>query len=143
MKIISILNNYSEYPGLRNCNISEHSGEEFYHVVLNKEFKDSFEKSETVQINLDGTGGYASSFLDEAFGNLVYDFSLENVKKYVEIISEEEPHWKEMIETQTFKEWERRRLEKESPKVTIKHAPWFRMIDKTIQEKVWELPAVV
>lgn len=31
-------------------------------------------------VDLDGTSGYPSSFLDEAFGELVYDFSLEEVK---------------------------------------------------------------
>ena len=106
---ISVLNDFSEFPGLRHCNISDKSGEEFYHSVLNRVFKEAFEKKEKLVVKLDDTAGYASSFLDEAFGNLVYDFTLDVVTSFIEIISEQEPHWKELIEEQTFKEWEKRR----------------------------------
>ena len=37
MKTINIYD-FSEYPGLRHCNISDDSGEEFYHKILNKSF---------------------------------------------------------------------------------------------------------
>lgn len=128
-----------EYPGLRNCNISDDSGEEFYHSYLNKAFYDVFEKKENLVIDLDGTAGYASSFLDEAFGNLVYDFTLENVKKYVSIKSSEEPHWKSMIETKTFIEWEKRRREGKRPTVTQNHLPWYRIQEGVMERKVWEI----
>jgi hypothetical protein len=62
MKTISVLKDFSEFPGLRNCNISENSGEEFYHSILNNHFKEAFENKEKVIINLDRTAGYASSF---------------------------------------------------------------------------------
>ena len=39
--------------------------------------KKSFETKIKLQVVLDGTAGYAPSFLDEAFGNLVYDFGLK------------------------------------------------------------------
>ena len=38
MKTIYI-KDFSEYPGLRHCSISDDSGEEYYHSILNKEFK--------------------------------------------------------------------------------------------------------
>ena len=72
MKTISVLENFSEFPTLRYCNISDNSGEEFYHKVLNKEFKVAYEKKEKLIVNLDYTAGYAPSFLDESFGNLVF-----------------------------------------------------------------------
>ena len=72
---------FSEYPGLRHCSISDDSGEEFYHEILNYKFKECFERDETLIVNIDYTAGYAPSFLDEAFGNLVFDFSLLNIKK--------------------------------------------------------------
>ncbi len=143
MKTISILGDFSEFPGLRNCNISENSGEEFYHKVLNREFKVAFEKKEKLAVNLDATAGYASSFLDEAFGNLVYDFSLEIVKKNIEIISNQEPHWKLMIETQTFPQWEKRRINNEPPKVTKDHNAWYRLTDTELKFAKWEQPAIV
>lgn len=134
---ISILNDFSEYPGLRHCNISDDSGEEFYHTILNKKFKEVYERNEILTIILDGTGGYASSFLDEAFGNLVYDFTLNVVKNHIEIISEEEPHWKVMIEAETYTQWEDRRKNKNSPNITKNHNPWFRLVKDKVEHKKW------
>lgn len=138
MKTISILSDFSEFPGLRHCNISDKSGEEFYHKVLNKEFKDAYEKGVKLTVDLDNTAGYASSFLDEAFGNLVFDFTLDVVKDRIVIVSLQEPHWKEMIEKQTFPQWETRRKDSEGPKVTENHDAWFRLINDQLKLDVWE-----
>ena len=136
MATLSIYDSFSEFTGLRHCDISDNSGEEFYHKVLNKAFKESFEDNEKLIIILDKVDGYASSFLDEAFGNLVYDFTLENVKKNVEIISEQEPHWKNMIENRTYSQWEERRRKGEKPKVTAEHIAWYRLINNELKSNV-------
>lgn len=130
---------FTLYPGLRHCDISEKSGEEFYHTILNNAFVRAYKDNTKLIINLDGTDGYASSFLDEAFGNLVYDFTLNEVKKRVEIISMEEPHWKIMIEGETYVQWEKRRTSKpkQPPKITTKHDEWYRLIDGSMEERVW------
>lgn len=141
MKTISIVKDFDEYPGLRNCTISEASGEEFYHKLLNKKFTQAFNKREPLEVVLDGTGGFASSFLDEAFGNLVYDFTLDVVKKFLVIVSNEEPHWKDMIENQTMPQWEERRKKKDPVKVTAEHEAWNRLSNNELISKVWELPA--
>jgi hypothetical protein len=138
MNTISVFKDFSEFPALRHCNISDNSGEEFYHKVLNKVFKEAFEKDEKLEVNLDNTAGYASSFLDEAFGNLVYDFTLEVVRKYISIISDQEPHWKDMIENQTYSQWETRRKNNQRPIVTKDHEPWFRFVNNEIKSEVWE-----
>ncbi len=140
---ISILKNFSEYPGLRHCKISDKSGEEFYHSVLNDKFYEVFSNNDKLIVDLDNTGGYASSFLDEAFGNLVFDFTLDKVKNKIEIISIQEPHWKDMILDKTFKEWENRRLQKINPIVTITHKPWYRLVENNLIKEVWESPVVV
>ena len=139
---ISVLKDFSEYPGLRHCSISERSGEEFYHIVLNKAFKEAYEQGSNFTVNLDNTAGYASSFLDEAFGNLVFDFTLDIVKKTISIVSNQEPHWKDMIENQTYQQWEERRVGKNNPKVTQIHDAWFRLVNNNIESKIWEQPAV-
>ena len=141
MRTIDIKDDFTEYPALRHCNISDKSGEEFYHTILNNAFKESYERKEKIKVCLDNTAGYASSFLDEAFGNLVYDFTLEVVKSYIEIISEQEPHWKDMIENETFAEWEKRRKEKVIPKKTKLHNPWYRLINQKLEIGVWVQPA--
>lgn len=143
MKTISVLEDFSEFPALRHCNISDQSGEKFYHNVFNNAFKEAYEKNEKLTVNLDETAGYASSFLDEAFGNLVYDFTLEVVEPKIEIISEQEPHWKDMILNQTFPQWEKRRKNNQRPKVTAKHKPWYRLINKELKLKIWEEPAAL
>lgn len=140
---ISILKNFSEYPGLRHCKISDKSGEEFYHSVLNGKFFEVFSNNEKLIVDLDNTGGYASSFLDEAFGNLIFDFTLDKVKNKIEIISIQEPHWKDMILNKTFKEWENRRLQKINPVVTLTHKPWYRLVENNLIKDVWESPFAV
>lgn len=142
MKTISVKEDFSELPGLRNCSISEKSGEEFYHTILNNEFKEAYDKKEKLAVDLDRTEGYASSFLDEAFGNLVYDFTLDIVKNNLEIISMQEPEWKEMIQDKTFLQWEDRRKNTKPPMVTKLHGPWYRLVGNVLEHKVWEKPSV-
>lgn len=129
---------FDEFPGLRHCSISENSGEEYYHKVLNKAFKNAYEKNEKLVVDLDGTDAYASSFLDEAFGNLVYDFSLANVKRLVEIISTDEPHWVKMLEEKTYPQWEARRINNEKIVITESHESWYRLINGELISKIWE-----
>ena len=115
---------------------NDDSGEDFYHKILNEKFKKAFDEKVELEVNLDGPDGYASSFLDEAFGNLVFDFGLKNVKSRVKIISNEEPEWIEMIEKETFNEWERRRTNNQPPKKTAEHEGWWRFdFDKNSTEK--------
>ena len=63
MKIISVFESFSEFPALRHCNISEKSGEEFYHTVLNREFKEQYEKGETLTVNLETVYGIIFAIL--------------------------------------------------------------------------------
>lgn len=137
------MDDFSEFPALRHCNISDESGEKFYHKILNKAFKEAYEKNEKLTIDLDATAGYASSFLDEAFGNLVYDFTLDVVRSKIEIISKQEPHWKDMILNQTFIQWEDRRKKKQQPVVTANHEAWYRLINNELKCEIWEQPAAV
>ena len=89
-------------------------------------------------IELDGTAGFASSFLDEAFGNLVFDFSSDTVKSNIIIISNQEPDWKEMIMNNIIPDWESRRKKKETPKKTQEHNEWYRLENGTLIKKVWD-----
>jgi|SRR5690606_20761583 len=60
---------FTEFPGPRHEHIGEFSGERFRKEFLIK----AIEKHgiENIQVDLDGTAGYGSSFLEEAFGGLV------------------------------------------------------------------------
>lgn len=135
---LTVNTDYSEVTGLRYCNISEHSGEDFYHKCLNEKFAEAYSKNEELILDIDGTeDGCGPSFIDESIGNLVYDFGLKIVKSLLNVISNSEPMWIEMIENETYPQWERRRLEGKEAKVTEKHSPWFRLVDNTLQRNVW------
>lgn len=137
MVILINISDFSNDPGLRHEKVSGRSGEKFYHDVLNSKFYEAYTQHKKIVVNLDGTEGYAPSFLDESFGNLVYDFTLDIVEKNIEIISEEEPHWIDMIKNKTFKEWEERRVSGDEPVKTIKHPAWYRFIDNKLELEIW------
>lgn len=134
---ILIIANYSEYPGPRYCIQGDSSGEEFYHSVLNTAFADVISSKKKLEVILDGTAGFASSFLDEAFGNLIFDFSMEVVGQNIIIISKQEPDWEKMIYEEVFTDWEKRRIGKVNPKKTKVHTEWFRIIDGKLTKNVW------
>lgn len=129
--------NYSEDPGPRYHTQGDHSGEDFYHEILNDLFYNVLQEKMSLRINLDGASGYASSFLDEAFGNLIYDFGLELVRDNLIIVSKEEPEWISMIRDDTFKEWETRRSKGDEPTKTKLHKAWYRYTNSDFERKIW------
>ena len=66
-KIINVATEFSREPGGRYYTDGDASGQEFRERVLIPAFRDF----DQIIIELDGTRGYPSSFLDEAFGGLV------------------------------------------------------------------------
>ena len=87
MTIIKINDRYP-CPGPRYRSIGSSSGEDFRITWLSKELK----RSTDLTIDLDGTAGYGSSFLEEAFGGLIRvdNVSPNDVLK-IKYISNEEP----------------------------------------------------
>lgn len=120
--------------------LSDNSGEAFYHRLLNVHFTTALKEKRPLTVNLDGVDGYAHSFIDEAFGRLVYDFGLENVNRHLLLISNEEPHWIGMLERSTYPLWEKRREISVAPKATMLHTAWCRLVDNELKEAVWERP---
>ncbi|WP_094507048.1 STAS-like domain-containing protein [Brucella thiophenivorans] len=82
MKTISIANDFTKYPGGRYRKHGNGSGEEF----RNRYLVPALQNNEPLTIILDGTVGYSSSFLEEAFGGLVRSgFGKELVHKLISI----------------------------------------------------------
>lgn len=94
---LKVSEEFSTTPGARYYSDGEDSGEEFYDKKLKGAFEEALKENEVLTIDLDGTEGYATSFLDEAFNRLVQGFGKKAVKKHIEIISTEEPDWVEEI----------------------------------------------
>lgn len=64
---INIANEFSVFPGGRTSEDGPYSGEEFRTKILIP----ALETKQNINIELDGTRGYDSSFLEEAFGGLI------------------------------------------------------------------------
>lgn len=134
----NIHRDFSEDTGIRHSKYSETSGEDFYHEKLNEIFYECFSNEEELRLVLDGgDDGYTPSFLDESIGNLVYDFTLEVVKKWLVVVSTWEPYWLFLLEKDTYPKWEVRRLKGEQAKITKTHGPWYRLVNGTAEKKVW------
>ena len=67
----SIANEFSTTPGGRFRKHGPYSGEEFRDDVLCNLLRTAMGDGDTLTIELDGTAGYPSSFLEEAFGGLI------------------------------------------------------------------------
>lgn len=89
MTTIAIAKEFSEYPAGRYRVDGEFSGEVFRddHLVP------KLNQYDVVEINLDGSMGYGSSFLEEAFGGLVRlgKFTKEVLHRKLQLRSAEDP----------------------------------------------------
>ena len=140
-EILNLREKFGAVTGLRHADISDKSGEEFYHQFLNEAFKNCFEHGNILLVDLDGNKGYSPSFIDESFGNLVYDFHLENVQKYLKIKSNDFSYWESSVNEVTFPLWEMRRKNQDQPKKTTAHEPWWRWKNsKFFDKSVWIKP---
>lgn len=88
---------FSITPGARYRSDGNFSGEEFYEEHLKPAFEKAIENKKVLTVDLDGTDGYATSFLDEAFGRLAEEFGPAYVLDRLQLISNEEPDWIEEI----------------------------------------------
>lgn len=101
---ISITQDFSETPGARYYKDGPKSGQEFYETLLLKKFEKAIKANSKLVIDLDGTDGYATSFLDEAFRSLAEKFGAKIVWENIELISNDEPDWLDEIKSYIFQE---------------------------------------
>ncbi len=85
MKTINVARDFTRFPSGRYKRNGETSGEAFRERFLEEPIR----RGETISVELDGTIGYGSSFLEEAFGGLVRSLALpsSNLKKHLKLIS--------------------------------------------------------
>ena len=91
---------FSIVPGSRKKDEGKnaHSGEEFRIDYLIPKYLEAIEKRVKLIVDLDGTIGYGTSWLEEVFGGLVRAYNKEDVKRTLELISYEEPYLIDDIE---------------------------------------------
>jgi hypothetical protein len=90
---LSIAKDFSPTPGGRYRRQGPNSGEQFREEVLIPKFEEAQRANKILVIDLDGGVGYASSFLEEAFGGLVrLKQSIAEVERVLRFVSNEEPY---------------------------------------------------
>jgi hypothetical protein len=96
---IKIATEFSATPGPRYIKEGENSGELFRQNVLLPAFKKALSEGKKVIVDLDGTAGYGTSFLEESFGGLVRveGMDYQAIVKNLLILSEEEDFLKEDV----------------------------------------------
>ena len=90
---IKISSDFSKAPGPRYAAEGKHSGQEFREQILYPKVLDALKSGVTLTIELDGTFGYGTSFLEEAFGGLIREnnLALGDLSSRLEFVSMEEP----------------------------------------------------
>lgn len=88
---IVIATEYSSTPGGRHETEGPYSGEIFRDTLLETKYLEAKTNGEKLIVDLDGCYGFATSFLEEAFGGLVRKLKGENILKVISIKSDDEP----------------------------------------------------
>ena len=90
--ILDIAKDFSRCPGARHPDEGDNSGQEFRNNFLKPKIQEALEKGLRLKIILDGSAGYSTAFLEEAFGGLVREdgFTLEQLA-IIDYVSDEDP----------------------------------------------------
>lgn len=105
MSVIIKVSDRYPCPGPRYSSIGPSSGEEF-----RKWLKQTLERDSDLTVDLDGTEGYGSSFLEEAFGGLIREKVSPDIVKNIKFISLEEPELIDEIQGYIMDEIQRSNL---------------------------------
>lgn len=91
MKVISIARDFSETPGPRARDEGDFSGDQFREEVLRPAYVQAVKEGTTLTVDLDGTEGYATSFLEATFGGLAREFDPTEILRVIAFKSDDEP----------------------------------------------------
>ncbi len=96
---IKIARDFSCTPGPRYIDEGKNSGEKFRKEILANIFEKAISENKKIIVDLDGTDGYGTSFLEESFGGLIRNDKIDynEIIKRLEIISNEEEYLKDDI----------------------------------------------
>lgn len=89
---ISVAKEFSETPGPRDRDEGDWSGTQFLEDILLPRFTQALTDRTQLMVDLDGTEGYATSFLEAAFGGLARRFDPKQVLSILQFKSDDEPY---------------------------------------------------
>lgn len=84
---ISVAREFSTTPGPRSRDEGSYSGQQFLEELLEPRFRKAIESGVKLVIDLDGTEGYATSFLESAFGGLARAFDPDLIARTLSFVS--------------------------------------------------------
>jgi len=88
---------FTATPGPRYRSEGKYSGQEFREEFLEPRYKKARSEGKTLIVDLDGTAGYASSFLEESFGGLARIYPMEEVLETIQVKSDTRPWYVEEV----------------------------------------------
>jgi hypothetical protein len=90
---LKIAKDFGTAPGPRKIVEGKFSGEQFRTELLLPKVRSAMLNRERLEVDLDGTSGYGTSFLEESFGGLIRNdgFTLRDLNNVLVFISDEEP----------------------------------------------------
>jgi phosphomannomutase len=102
MITINVAKDFTLIPGARNYSDGPKSGQEFYEILLKRKYAEAIKEGVKLKVIIDGTEGYASSFLNEAFSLLGNEFGANNVWNNLIIVSDEIPKYIEKVKKSVY-----------------------------------------
>lgn len=107
---LNIAREYSRCPGARFETEGDYSGERFREELLLPRLKDAIAKGVKLEVVLDGSAGYSTSFIEEAFGGLIRKegLKLSEIQGSLLIVSDEDPTYIDDINMYLQNAWEHR-----------------------------------
>lgn len=98
MMKFSVAKDFSRTPSARTEEEGKHPGMKLRKLLVPL-LEECIRNNDKIEINLDGTAGYGTSFLEETFGGLIRNekFKISDLKNILSFKTEDEPELKDEI----------------------------------------------
>lgn len=108
--VLNIPKDFSRSPSARFPSEGDFSGQEFREKFLSPKVKEAIESGVHLEVVLDGSSGYSTSFIEESFGGLVREgkYTFDQLDSTLIIISNEDPSYIDDIKAYMKNAWSHR-----------------------------------
>lgn len=93
--LLVVAKEFSSTPGFRTKEEGPFPAVDFRDQLLYPKLKDAIENNDILLVDLDGSAGYGTSFLEEAFGGLIREckFAYHDIKAHLRLKSDDDPSY--------------------------------------------------
>ena len=93
--LLVVAKEFSPTPGFRTKEEGPFPADEFRDNILYPKLKDAIENNDCLLVDLDGSAGYGTSFLEEAFGGLIREckLSYQDIMAHLQLKSDDDPSY--------------------------------------------------